>query len=367
MNIVIDKRTKETGQDKLKKTLSFFEGKFIRNQETNFDVALITTIENHVINSDKYRASIYNRVDALKNFAVDSNLQLLFITCTLPSQYHKYKMVDNVPVKNKNFAYKNLEMYDIFTKRRAASFTKFLLKYYKTLKRIKWTGKVEKVSLSEDDYSVHNGYKRLIKMFSDIRKDRSWAKIEKNLRLFFSVIEPTKNLTAHIHIVIWVPMDNVANLIETFFRFNPYPTTHIYTKQIPKSLHKKYKRGLVKSNNDIINYALKYLNNLMNEDDEVSNLSLWYLAHKITPFSSSRSFIPQDIYKKLGGRNTLYDATKNYYTNAIYAWNNVNTKKLMKVFVQDDIIWTKQPYTLHTNLHPVGSSNSDTKDLEWED
>ena len=325
---------------------------------------MISTVSSYVINPNKYVATIWNRVDALQNFAKDQNLQQLFLTLTLPTEYHRYKNIQGKKVTNMKFAHAHLELYDIFTKMRAQSFMKLILKYYKTCKKNKWSGKMEKTSLNKDDYSVRKGCTHLLNIFARVRKDRAWTDIGKEDRIFFSVIEPTENLTAHIHISAWVSKDRISRLIKAFFRFYPHPLTHIYTSEIPKEL--KEVTGLEKSDKDIVNYLLKYLDNLEDENEEVSDLVLWYFAHKITPFSCSRSLIPEDIYRKLRGDYTLYDATKKYRVSAIHAWNNAKNKKLMKVFKQDKIIWTKTPCSLHTDVHPIGSSNSEEKEHLWE-
>jgi len=365
MKITLDEKMKQIGEEKLRKKLKFYEGRFIRNEETNFDISLISSIKNYVINSEKYSALIFNKVHALKCLAEDLDLQQLFVTLTLPSEYHTHTNKNGRKIRNKKFAYGHLEVYDIGTQMKAPVYNRLIFKYYKKEKRKRWTGKLEEISLNPEHYSIHTGYTKLLDMFKAVRKDRSWTRIKSKSNIFFYTIEPTTYLTAHMHISIWVPKDNIVKIIKTFFRFYPYPLTHIYTQYIPQELSKKEKSGVEESDKDIINYLLKYLNHLKDEDGKVSELAFWYLANKITPFSSSQTTIPQYIYDKLGGSDTLYDATKKYRVSEIYAWSNVLDKKLMKIFTNDKIAWAKKSCKLHKAAHPIGSSNSE-KVIQWD-
>jgi len=362
--ILLDTETKRVGQEKLHRTLKFYEGKYIRNEETNYDTELVSTVANYVVNTDRYKANILNRVDALERLAQDNNLSQLFVTLTLPTEYHPIVQTELLKVKNRKFAHGHIELYDIKTKLRAPAYNKLVFKYYKKDNRRKWTGKIEEISLNPDHYSVKYAYKKLIKMFAKIQKDRAWMKIAKENRIYFYTIEPTMHLVPHMHISIWVPVSTTVSIIKVFLRLYPSPMSHIYTQKIPEEVSdKKQFPGLGKSDKDIVRYVIKYLDELKNEKGEVSNLALWFLANKITPFSFSRTLIPQDIYKKLRGQDTLYNATLKYHNNVIYAWNNTVNKKLMKVFLQDTIIWEKHSCSMYKNAHPLGSSNA--KEKEW--
>ncbi len=362
MSILLDRETKFTGMNKFEKQDRYLQGCYLQIHGEQGKVPLQNLVVNYVFNVHRYRAETRNRVHGLEEMAREKGLSQLFVTLTLPTEYHQHSIQNGIRIENPNFAHGHLELYDIETRTRAPSYLKMTFKRYKRLGN-KWTGKFERVSLLPEDYSPNMGAKKLTQMFAKVRKDRSWTKIPKDHRIYFAVMEPTQNATPHMHISIWVPFKASDSIISVFCRFFPYPWSHIYTQYIPmeytrvKKSKKHVKEDdtsvwIEKSDKDIIKYPLKYLNHLQ-YDDRPTEQALWYLVHKITPFTCSRSLISLDIYRKLSGIMNICDATKLYNDQIIVAWDDVATKRLKKVIKSDSVIWSAKTCTLKKSYIPT--------------
>ncbi len=336
-------------------------------------VHLGSFFKNSFINPDRYIAELQHRVWSLVEYSQDRGLVNVFLTLTLPSEFHPTRTLRNgQAVRNPKFAHGNIELYDIETKLRAKFYNKFIFKYYKTKKRVLSTGKYEVVSLLEEDYSPSKGSKYLTDMFTKIRKDRSFQDLDKDDRVYFRVTEPHKSGTPHLHISLWLPKEIVLRFVVSVHKFFPAPQADIATSFIPKGYElyeKVYKRNgkwnsgykLHKDNtgyiklqiDDSVSYLMKYIYKTLDDlrdNKGITEITMWYIFHGICRFYTSRTLMSLNVYRPLGGSLGLLELTRHYREDTITVFLDPETKqpKIIQYTVdgEDRVLWRKKDFEL---------------------
>jgi hypothetical protein len=231
-------------------------------------------------NPQRYYSEIQNRVNTLVQYAEGKNLKPLFMTLTLPSKYHRLRMI-------KNGIFKDNPKYEDFTPTEAK--------------------------------------KELTKMFARLRQDRSLKELSKDERVYFRITEPHKDGTPHSHILLFVPSDRIDKVIEAFNR--------LFCKN-------KKINDIQKITADIKNsvaYIMKYINKTLplSKKDNLSQkeecLHYWYNAHRITRFNSSNSLAPICIYRKTFDKLSLRALTKIYRDNELEISEDIDNKTILEI------------------------------------
>jgi len=242
-------------------TLFLSNSYLLRDQKK---IYLIDFFKNAFINPDRYIAEVNHRVWSLYDYAKERNLVNVFITLTLPREYHPTKQV----------RYKNNKIYSKPNKQ------------------------------YNPELTPHKGSIALTKMFQEVRQLRAFRDIPKDDRCFFKVIEPHKDGTQHAHISIFIPKNSVEKFVEAFKnKFKKTEGIDIQTNiQNPVSY--------------LMKYVLKTFDDLR-EEKHITDLTIWYIANKIIRFSTSRTLISLDTYRVLGGKYNMLELTKLYRNNDI--------------------------------------------------
>jgi hypothetical protein len=363
----LTKKNRSEVLDKIEKQKDFLYSHYI---ELNGEkVQLASFFKNTFINADRYIAELQHRVWSLVEFAQSRDLVNVFITLTLPSEYHRKKTLRNGKmIRNPKFAHQNIRLFDIETKKRAKSYNQLVIKYYKTLDQTKWTGKLREISLDPKDYMPVPASKQLTKMWETIRKDRSWQDLEKDDRLYFRVTEPHGDGTPHVHISAWVPKNAVARLVEAIHRLYPAPMADIATSYIPNGYElyeKVYKRdgkwhSAYKPSADAesyikiqientVSYLMKYIYKTLDDlrdDKGITEITMWYIYHGICRFYTSRTLISLNVYRPLNGRFGLLELTQHYKDDTVTVWLDTDTKQPRIIQYEDFIMWNKKDFEL---------------------
>ncbi len=248
--------------------------------------------KNSFINADRYIAEIQNRAWSLYGYAKGRNLVNVFVTLTLPTEYHKTRGI------------------------------------YRNGKRIKTIK--NKSFIDDDEHSPKAGSRELSKMLGKIWKDRVWSSIDKDDRVYFRVTEPHKNGTPHVHASIFIPADKVDDFVAMIERKFPAPQSKIETK-------------INNPVNYLMKYVLKTLDDLRGNEDNISDLTLWYIYHGINRFYTSRTLVSLDIHRVLGGRYTLLELTKMYHDRELTVLIDPQTKKIMTVYDNNLEVYSASP------------------------
>jgi len=239
----------------------------------------------------RYHAEVQNRVNTLIGEAERKELVPLFMTITLPSEYHPFKLVNKKLVENPKF----------------------------------------------DGTPPREAVKALTKQFARLRNDRALRDIEKENRIYYRVNEPHQSGTPHTHILYYVPKESVNRVISVF-----------------KRLYSDKGNDIKSDLRNAGAYVMKYINKTLpkSKEGKLSKkdkyLNAWYSHHRITRFSSSRTLAPLYLYRLLHHRYSLRALTKLRKEGRIRVFAPVDDlNKIAEIFEDEELIYVKnENYTL---------------------
>lgn len=317
-NYGLNKQQIKQAREKLLRNKQFMQDNGIHLD--NKIIPFADFVANSYMNADRYIAELQHRAWSIYDYAKSRSLKNIFITLTLPSRWHAKKTYKNKLVKNRNFAGR---------------------KYITTINKIKFLNchVVQKVPFLEpildfsqtiDKYTPRNASIELTKMLKKLFDDRSYKNIEKDDRCYLRVTEPHKSGTPHLHISLFVPADKVDSVVNAVNRLFPAPASKVEINvQSPISY--------------LMKYILKTLDDLREDSDKITNLTLWYLYHGICRFYTSRTFVALEVYRKLNGMYTLLDLTEKYNSNDVSVYFYSGTRDIAKIDNEYGTIYTQKP------------------------
>ncbi len=165
---------------------------------------------------------------------------------------------------------------------------------------------------------------------------RAYRNIPKDDRVYFRVFEPHKDGTPHLHASIFIPEFAIDGFVESVKR---WAKKHGLKKAQIK-IETKIKNPVAY----LMKYILKTFDDLRNDKDNLTDLTLWYIVHGINRFYTSRTLINLEIYRKFRGSHDLLEITKMYRDNEITILVDTVTKKTVMIYDQHNVIYTKRPY-----------------------
>lgn len=297
-------------------------------------------VTNSYTNSNRYIAELQHRAWSIYDYAKGKSLKNIFFTLTLPSKWHPKKTFKNKLVKNKKFAGR---------------------KFICTINKIKFLNAhvtqrfngltfepILDFSETIDKYSPRNASKELSKMLKYLFNERSYRSIEKDDRCYFRVTEPHKDGTPHVHMSLFVPEDKVSSIVKSLTRLYPAPLGKIETEvNSPVSY--------------LMKYVFKTLDDLRDEDADISNLTLWYLYHGISRFYTSRTFISLEIYRKLHGMYGLEDLTTKYLMDEVSVYVYNDTKKIAMIENEFGTIYVPKPVNWSEKINRIDNTSTRIK------
>jgi len=310
--------------DKLK-----FNKEFMQNNGVQIDNKMIPYadfVANSYTNADRYVAELQHRAWSIFDYAKERKLKNIFITLTLPSKWHKKKTFKNKLINNKKFGGRD---------------------YICTINNIKFVNAhvIQRIPFVEPElnfdetvykYTPRNASKELTKMLKKLFDDRSYKGIEKDDRCYFRVTEPHKDGTPHLHISLFVPDSYVSSIVDSLARKFPAPLSKV---EINVESPVKY----------LMKYVLKTLDDLREENSDITNLTLWYLFHGISRFYTSRTFVALEVYRKLHGKYSLIDLTKcvTNFDVSVYYYSGTNKIALIEneyghLYVPKPVNWSDE-------------------------
>lgn len=278
---------------KLHKQAQFLKNTYLYDKSTCTPIPLDKIIVSTYHNPQRYYGEIQNRINTLVDIAQEKGLKPVFMTLTLPSEYHPKKEIRLANGKTK------------------------------TVDNKKYNG-----------MSPRESTKILTRMFARLRHDRSLKDIGKHQRDYFRVNEPHKDGTPHTHILMFLPEERIPRVIKAF-----------------KHLFDSKANDIQKITDDIKNataYVMKYINKTLplskqkdlSEKDEY--LNAWYSHHRIVRFNSSRTLAPLALYRLVRHRFSLYAVTKlRKYEKRLAVWQCVETDKIMEVFLGNELVYMR--------------------------
>jgi len=304
--------------------------KYIRNIELKEnDFNIIEENKGHYLaQQDKlYSLKIFSKVNYLEY--VNKGTIKQFITLTLPSEYHRYKIKNNVKnkaykqsnfVENENYKYSHLDFEEVINigikklneieRRLQIEFNKYVTRHIK---------KVYQMTLKEYKETYNSNIINKIKM-----------------------IEPHKSLTPHLHSMYWIEPE----FVEIFNK--------VYNNIIKLyDLNNEFCKNETIEKAKASTYIMKYLMKNLNDTEENSNDTDSTFANKYRRyFSSSRFFTSSNfkdtnqkeidtLYKYLNKNNKAFlEYLKGLKTPLYYSLEQLIIKKVI-VFEYEELERTK--------------------------
>lgn len=300
-----------------------FNKEFMRNNGVHIDnktVPFSDFVQNSYFNSDRYIAELQHRAWSIYDYAKEKSLKNVFFTLTLPSKWHPSKTFKNKLIKNKKFA----------GRKYICTIKKIKFLNARVIQNIPFIEPILDFSQTIDKYSPRNASKELSKMLKKFFFERSYRNIDKNQRCYFRVTEPHKDGTPHIHMSLFVPADSVPKIVKSLQRLFPAPLGKIET-EVNSPVHY------------LMKYILKTLDDLRDENSEVSSLTLWYLYHGISRFYTSRTFVSLEVYRRLNGMYKLQELTEKFQVHDVSVYVYSGTNKICLIENEFGTIYVPKP------------------------
>ncbi|MDD3323704.1 MAG: replication endonuclease [Sulfurospirillaceae bacterium] len=290
----INSRKRRIALKKVQNTRLFLDNNFVTFDDVTFPLSQF--FKNSFVNADRYIAEIQNRVKSIYNYATGRNLVNVFVTLTLPSEYHPKKTSKN--------------------------------------------GKLYHNPKYNPDFTPRVGSAQLSKYMRQITNSWIYRKIPKDDRCYFRVVEPHKDGTPHIHASFFIPAEFVDDFVKTVSRLFPAPQSSIE-----------------KNVNNPVAYLMKYI--LKTLDDlrfggDISDLTLWYIFHGICRIYTSRTLISLDVYRVLGGKYSLNELSIMYKEKRLTVYTDPFTNKVISIFDDFGQIWQKKRHRIDYNQSSLG-------------
>jgi hypothetical protein len=227
------------------------QSNYLRNQQNlkNIKTGEVLSLKYSFDSKQKeYIKTIEQKVNAIVSLAVTQDLKPIFITLTVPSEFHPFKTLKNgIIVENKKYKFVKLD--------------DAIVKAYQKLKTI-----------------YRTFYKRLKNYLKNI--------------YYIKITEPHKSLIPHMHILIFIEKEQQQNVKKLFLK-----------------IYKEYKLQRVDFDESVLNdnlnnavaYIMKYVLKTLNSDNEFFKrwIDGWRKKYKIRACEMSNLPISIEIYKKL--------------------------------------------------------------------
>ena len=243
-------------------------------------------------NSNRYIAELNNRVASLNDYAQSQGLRPIFAVFTLPSEFHKQKLI--------------------------------------TLKSGRKKLVYNKKYIDDDKHSVSAGASRLQALVRKIIGSRCFRGIASDKRCYITTKEPHLDGTCHLNFLVFVPKEKFNDCVRVI-------------KDNFLDTHSRVETDIKNATSYVMKYIFKTLDDLRQnpELDNLTDISYWYLKHKIRRFTMSQTFISLEIYRKLNGRVDLISLTKNYNKGLVTVLLDPETKKPLQIFDEFGDLWHK--------------------------
>lgn len=283
-------------KSKIKKQNDFLEYSYVQDNMTGQTFSLKECIISSNHNPDRYHAEIQNRINTLEREATQAKLTPVFLTITLPSEFHAMKTIRHGKRKGQ------------------------------LVKNPKYNGVTPKEAV-----------KILTKMFGKLRQDRSLKELTKQQRMYYRVNEPHKDGTPHTHILLFIPQDRIERVEKAFYRFF-------------NAKSNKFEKHIRSASSYIMKYINKTLPKSKKEltlDDEY--LNAWYIKNRVNRFCSSRSLAPMYLYRMLHHRFTLYALTQVRKRKGLKVLTYVDDDKIQEIWDGEELLYMRSDnFTVNT-------------------
>lgn len=289
-----------TAETKIREQELFLKSNAIVNTTTGEVKSLADFAFSSNHNPHRYYAEIQHRIDSLNKEAEYRGLVPVFLTITLPGEFHRMKrqfpnMKDSPMIDNPNY----------------------------------------------NGMTPSESVKVLTKMFAKLRQDRSLKELDKSERMFYRVNEPHKDGTPHTHILLYIPPERIERVKAAFERLYNKNGNKIETDlRSPKSYVMKYINKTLPRSKDTFTEADRFIN-------------AWYIFNRVYRFSSSRSMEPLRLYRALCGSYSLFALTRLREDGSMRVYLSSDRSRISEVWLDGDPVYIHQ-FGYRTTQNEIG-------------
>jgi hypothetical protein len=217
------------------------------------------------VNPKRYFAELNNRVNAFMQYCKENFLSPVFMTVTLPSEYHPEKSVG---------------------------------RYHKRVSNPKWNGKSPREAMI-DLSDMWRG-------FLDLRLLKRIKKV--GGRVYMKTVEPHGSGVPHLHVMMWIPKPFIIPLQKLFKKYFSGRTTF------------KYKFD--GDEGGAVAYIMKYLNKTFKhaQTDEMTDEAYWCAYYGIRRFTTSRTLPALKYFRRCNYDDrykSYFDFSKAVFCNSL--------------------------------------------------
>ena len=269
---------------KIKSQSNFLDYSYVQDNSTGQQFSLKDCIVSSNHSPQRYYGEIQNRINTLEREATNAKLTPVFLTITLPSEFHMMKTTGDG----------------------------------KLIKNPKYNGVEPKESV-----------KILTKVWAKLRQDRSLKELSRMQRMYYRVNEPHKDGTPHTHILLFIPKERIERVEKAF--------KHLYNQK-----SNKFEKNI----RSATSYIMKYINKTLpmskkeiTKKDEY--LNAWYIKHRINRFCASRSTAPMYLYRMLNHRFSLYGLTQVRKGSSLKIFSYIDDNKIMEIWDDVELLYMR--------------------------
>lgn len=269
---------------KIKAQSAFLDYSYIQDNSTGQQFSLKDCIVSSNHSPQRYYGEIQNCINTLEREATNAELTPVFLTITLPSEFHMMKTSRNG----------------------------------KLIRNPKYNGIDPKEAV-----------KVLTKMWGKLRHDRSLKELSKMQRMYYRVNEPHKDGTPHTHILLFIPKERIKRVEKAFNR--------LFNQKANK--FEKHIRSATSYIMKYINKTLPMSKKELTKKDEY--LNAWYIKYRINRFCASRSIAPMYLYRMLNHRFSLYGLTQVRKGSSLKILARLEDDKIMEIWDDRELLFMR--------------------------
>ncbi|PSM52721.1 putative phage replication initiation protein [Campylobacter blaseri] len=287
---------REILKDKLNNQKNYLDNNFLNVGGSSLPYSAFYFSSWH--NPARYISELNNRVFSMSKYAKENDLKPIFAVFTLPSEYHRKKTI--------------------------------------TIKGVKKLVRNDKF-IDDENHSVKAGSDKLQSVVRSIMNSTVFREIPKDKRCYITTKEPHKDGTCHLNFLCFVPKEYVERCVTAIkYRF--------------LDNHSRVEININNATAYIMKYIFKTLDDLRDNPslENLTDITYWYLKHKIRRVTMSKTFISLEIYRKLNGRIDLITLTKNYNKGLVTVLIDENNKPV-KIFDEFGDLWNKTRFNVVIN------------------
>jgi hypothetical protein len=239
--------------------------------------------------SVRYYAQLSNKIDTISKHALIARLHSYFLTITLDGIFRDFIKGD----------YRRFDLLSDDDR----------IKLLKSVPDNEINGYIRSLIISRSVLSVRDLYNVLIFQTKNFFKSYAFKKLKKSGKqyMFVRTVEPHKDGVPHFHMMLWIPEEFSEVFKRSFIASYPAPRNAVlkkdlYAKEKIKFQDLKdddmiaFQTNIKDSTAYIMKYIIKTFRNVQKNDD-MDYLQAWYVKHRIMRCVTSRSVVPQWVYK----------------------------------------------------------------------